>query len=86
MELAASTVDFTDNCLDGHGRSGEGLLVLVEFDHVSLAVVAGALRLLFGHGAHESGGGNIVVFRLGGGDLRLGGGGGSGEGDLFGFV
>ena len=86
VELAAGAVNLADNSLDGHGRSGEGFLVLVELDHISFAIIAGALRLLFGHGAHEPSGRNVVVFGLRSGDLRLGGGGSGGEGDLFGFA
>ena len=83
VELTAGTVDLANDSLDGHGRSGEGFLVLVEFDHIPFTIVAGALRLLFGHGAHEPSGGNIIVFGLRSSDLWFGSGGSGGEGDLF---
>ena len=61
MELSAGMVDLTDDGLDGHCCSREGFLVLVEFDHVAFAIVAGVFCRLFQHWGHKPRGGDIIV-------------------------
>ena len=82
----AGAVDLTDHDLNRHLCSPVWLFVFVEFDHVSLSIVASAFDRLFRHWGHEAGSWDVVVLQLGGSDLRFGGSGSSSERDLFGFA
>ena len=85
VELAASTVDFADNSLNGEGCSFGWFFILVELQHVLFAVISRAFDGRFQHGGHELGGRNVVIFGLRSGDFRFCGSGYFCERDLLGF-
>ena len=80
----AGAVDLADHDLYRHLCSPVRFLVFVELDHVSSSIVASVFDQLFWHWCHETGGQDVVVFWLRGGDLWFRGGGYLRKGDLFG--
>ena len=79
-ELGARAVDLSDDDLDGCGGAFGWLFLSVELDDPALAEVTGpAGRGTFGHGGHESRGGDVIVFWLRCGNLLLWGGCGLGK-------
>ena len=79
-ELGAWSVDLCDNNLDGCGGAFGWFLLSVEPDDPAFSeVTCSAGRGTFGHGGHESRGGDVIVFWLRCGNLLLGGGCGLGK-------